>query len=552
GCGKMTSRIGGAANGGNWKHEHGTAHYGRNFSVKWLKLCELSFQKTHHLRNPYNENLPVKISRDCQELEPSVGEQLASLLYLEPDSELMIALDINIDNMHKTAADIYNGTLVSAFVSISVKALFLQEHGTHHPHMGCPRFHWSSYRISISDTLVSSFLRQIFHSSIATGGGELSILIFIGLIMTQFFPITCLKFSPTCLSPQTQNFAAILPFPCNVLYVIKHLMLELSTTRKGHGSYSNSTNYILLQLGSSRLYSNGIITAFQAISLAAESKRQEEKAKGVNPDNGKDNPDIVPFEDNEEEEEEEEEEESEDEDESFDQGFGPAALGRGRGRGIAWPPIMPFGHGPRPPPGMRGFPPGMMGDGFSYGAMTPEGFPMPDHFGMGPRPFGPYGPPFSSDLMFHGRPPAGGFGMMMGPGRPPFMGGMGPGATGPPRAGRAVGMHPSFVPPSSQPSQYPYKAKREQRAPVSDRNDRFSSDQGKGQEMMGSVGGPDGVHMQIGKSEHDNQFGAGNSQKNEESESEDEAPRRSRHGDGKKKRRDVDEDAATGSENRCQ
>uniref|UniRef100_A0A0V0IR48 Putative cleavage and polyadenylation specificity factor CPSF30-like n=1 Tax=Solanum chacoense TaxID=4108 RepID=A0A0V0IR48_SOLCH len=374
GCGKMASRIGGAANGGNWKHEHGTAHYGRNFSVKWLKLCELSFQKTHHLRNPYNENLPVKISRDCQELEPSVGEQLASLLYLEPDSELM------------------------------------------------------------------------------------------------------------------------------------------------------------------------------AISLTAESKRQEEKAKGVNPDNGKDNPDIVPFEDNEEEEEEEEEEESEDEDESFDQGFGPAVLGRGRGRGIAWPPIMPFGHGPRPPPGMRGFPPGMMGDGFSYGAMTPEGFPMPDHFGMGPRPFGPYGPPFSSDLMFHGRPPAGGFGMMMGPGRPPFMGGMGPGATGPPRAGRAVGMHPSFVPPSSQPSQYPYRAKREQRAPVSDRNDRFSSDQGKGQEMMGSVGGPDGVHMQIGKSEHDNQFGAGNSQKNEESESEDEAPRRSRHGDGKKKRRDVDEDAATGSE----
>ncbi|MCD7469672.1 30-kDa cleavage and polyadenylation specificity factor 30 [Datura stramonium] len=60
GLAKMTSRIGGAAKGGNWKHEHGTAHYGRNFSVKWLKLCELSFQKTRHLRNPYNENLPVK------------------------------------------------------------------------------------------------------------------------------------------------------------------------------------------------------------------------------------------------------------------------------------------------------------------------------------------------------------------------------------------------------------------------------------------------------------------------------------------------------------
>ncbi|XP_048491177.1 30-kDa cleavage and polyadenylation specificity factor 30 isoform X3 [Beta vulgaris subsp. vulgaris] len=91
GCAKMTSKIGETAGGGNWKHAHGTAHYGRNFSVKWLKLCELTFNKTRHLRNPYNENLPVKISRDCQELEPSVGEQLASLLYLEPDSELMVA-----------------------------------------------------------------------------------------------------------------------------------------------------------------------------------------------------------------------------------------------------------------------------------------------------------------------------------------------------------------------------------------------------------------------------------------------------------------------------
>nr|GMD09604.1 30-kDa cleavage and polyadenylation specificity factor 30-like [Ipomoea batatas] len=90
GCAKMTTGIGGTANGGNWKHEHGTAHYGRNFSVKWLKLCELSFQKASHLRNPYMKNLPVKISRDCQELEASVGQQLASLLYLEPDSELMV------------------------------------------------------------------------------------------------------------------------------------------------------------------------------------------------------------------------------------------------------------------------------------------------------------------------------------------------------------------------------------------------------------------------------------------------------------------------------
>ena len=34
----MTSKIGGSVVGGNWKYAHGTAHYGRNFSVKWLKV----------------------------------------------------------------------------------------------------------------------------------------------------------------------------------------------------------------------------------------------------------------------------------------------------------------------------------------------------------------------------------------------------------------------------------------------------------------------------------------------------------------------------------
>lgn len=90
GCARMMSKIGGVVGGGVWKYAHGTAHYGRNFHLKWLKLCELSFNKTRHLRNSYNENLPVKISRDCQELEPSIGEQLVHLLYQEPDSDLMI------------------------------------------------------------------------------------------------------------------------------------------------------------------------------------------------------------------------------------------------------------------------------------------------------------------------------------------------------------------------------------------------------------------------------------------------------------------------------
>ncbi|XP_071696762.1 30-kDa cleavage and polyadenylation specificity factor 30 [Rutidosis leptorrhynchoides] len=357
GCARMTSKTGGSVGGGNWKYEHGTAHYGRNFCVRWLKLCELSFHKTRHLRNPYNENLPVKISRDCQELEPSIGEQLASLLYLEPDSELM------------------------------------------------------------------------------------------------------------------------------------------------------------------------------AIAVAAESKREEEKAKGVNPENATENPDIVPFEDN----EEEEEEESEEEDESYEQGFGMAAQGgRGRGgRGMLWPPHMPIGRGPRPMPGMRGFPPlmNMMGpDGFPYGGVGPDGFPLPDLMNMGPRGFGPFAPRFPGDfqrppfsnMMFHGRPgphqgnfPGGGFGMMMGPGPGrggPFMG----------RGGRPPFTQQQQPPPSSQNAS---RTKRDQAAGGG--NDRYSGG-GAGSQSMG---------QDIGKPDNEGQAGGENTFKNGESDSEDEAPRRSRHDEGKKKRR---------------
>ncbi|KAK8567782.1 hypothetical protein V6N13_105729 [Hibiscus sabdariffa] len=366
GCAKMTSKIGGSVGGGNWKYAHGTALYGRNFSVKWLKLCELSFHKTRHLRNPYNENLPVKISRDCQELEPSVGEQLASLLYLEPDSELM------------------------------------------------------------------------------------------------------------------------------------------------------------------------------AISLAAESKREEEKAKGVNSDVGGENPDIVPFEDNEEEEEEESEEE--------DESFGAADQGRGRGRGMMWPPHMPLGRGARPMPGMRGFPPMMMGgDGFSYGPVTPDGFGMPDLFGA-PRPFAPYGPRFSGDfrgsasgMMFPGRPPqpgpmfpGGGLGMMMGPGHAPFMGGMGPTGANPPRGGRPVGMPPTLPGPPAPSSQNSGRGiKRDQRTPT---NDRYSagSEQGRGQDMTGPGGGLDDETQYQHEVQKADSLAARNSFRNDNSESEDEAPRRSRHGKGRR------------------
>lgn len=268
----------------------------------------------------------------------------------------------------------------------------------------------------------------------------------------------------------------------------------------------------------------------------------------MNPDNGGENPDIVPFEDN----EEEEEEESDEEEESFGHGVGPAIQGRGRGRGMMWPPHMPLGRGARPMPGMQGFNP-MMGDGLSYGPVGPDGFGMPDLFGVGPRGFGPYGPRFSGDfggppaaMMFRGRPsqpgmfPGGGFGMMMNHGRGPFMGGMGVAGANPPRGGRPVNMPPMFPPPPPPPQNTNRIARRDQR--TGDRNDRYGpgSEQGKSQDMLSQSGGPDDdmQYQQGHRAQHqDDQHPASNNNfRNDDSESEDEAPRRSRHGEGKKRK----------------
>lgn len=50
-----------------WSQGSGKCNpWGRSFKVKWLRLNDLPFQRTLHLKNPLNEYKPVKISRDCQ------------------------------------------------------------------------------------------------------------------------------------------------------------------------------------------------------------------------------------------------------------------------------------------------------------------------------------------------------------------------------------------------------------------------------------------------------------------------------------------------------
>ncbi|XP_071964049.1 3'-5' RNA helicase YTHDC2-like [Antedon mediterranea] len=49
---------------------------GSSLKVKWIKRSNMPYKITQHFVNPWNENKKVQVSRDGQEIEPSVGENL--------------------------------------------------------------------------------------------------------------------------------------------------------------------------------------------------------------------------------------------------------------------------------------------------------------------------------------------------------------------------------------------------------------------------------------------------------------------------------------------
>ena len=61
----------------NW--ENGVS-MGGTFDIDWIRRYDLPFQDTEGLYNPLNENKPVKICRDGQDLPNDLGERLIQLV----------------------------------------------------------------------------------------------------------------------------------------------------------------------------------------------------------------------------------------------------------------------------------------------------------------------------------------------------------------------------------------------------------------------------------------------------------------------------------------
>ena len=58
------------------QEEKGEDSWGDCFAVEWISTRKLPFNRTRHMRNPWNHNREVKVSRDGTELEPTVGQKL--------------------------------------------------------------------------------------------------------------------------------------------------------------------------------------------------------------------------------------------------------------------------------------------------------------------------------------------------------------------------------------------------------------------------------------------------------------------------------------------
>lgn len=68
-----------------------------NFRVHWIKQCTVPLSHADHIKNPQNEDLPVRRCRDGQELPSSVGERLCRFLWQQPFTDLLKGTDLEFE-----------------------------------------------------------------------------------------------------------------------------------------------------------------------------------------------------------------------------------------------------------------------------------------------------------------------------------------------------------------------------------------------------------------------------------------------------------------------
>jgi len=95
GYGKMTSDPDDMLFPGVWGEM--SSRLSPSFRIHWLKQCAAELHKSDHIKNPQNEDLPVRRGKDGTELPSSVGERLCRYLWQQPYSDLLKGSDMEFE-----------------------------------------------------------------------------------------------------------------------------------------------------------------------------------------------------------------------------------------------------------------------------------------------------------------------------------------------------------------------------------------------------------------------------------------------------------------------
>lgn len=74
-----------------------SARLSPNFRVHWIKQCTAPLGLADHIKNPQNDDSPVRRCRDGQELPSSVGERLCRFLWQQPEVDLVKGSDLEFE-----------------------------------------------------------------------------------------------------------------------------------------------------------------------------------------------------------------------------------------------------------------------------------------------------------------------------------------------------------------------------------------------------------------------------------------------------------------------
>ncbi|EPT30312.1 zinc finger (CCCH type) motif-containing protein [Toxoplasma gondii ME49] len=68
---------------------------GSNFRVMWLKQCKIEFEELGKVTNPWNDDLPLRKSRDGTEVPPALGSLLCTWMSQRPSEDLLAGTGID-------------------------------------------------------------------------------------------------------------------------------------------------------------------------------------------------------------------------------------------------------------------------------------------------------------------------------------------------------------------------------------------------------------------------------------------------------------------------